>query len=94
MDRIDQYIEEQKQTGHSPYLAARILTKIENLKAEKNKGTSAWRHLAMTASLAFVIALGIAIGSSYRLSKSHYTALLVNDTYMELLSMYENDADE
>lgn len=94
---IDKYIEELKGTEHSPYLASRILAKTEGLNAGVNetaKGFSFLQYLAVAACLVFVVALGVTIGSSYKSPTGNYAGILINDTYMEQLSMYERDADE
>jgi hypothetical protein len=97
MDRIDKYIEEQKRVEHSPYLASRIVAKVADFERGQNAKIDRmplWQYPAIAAGLAFVAALGIAIGGSYLSPKSNPTGILVNDTYIEQLTMYGEDADE
>lgn len=97
MDIIDRYIEEQKKTKHSPYLESRIVAKVESLKSRQNKRENRmpiWYYPAIAVCLVGIIALGITIGNRYESPEGNYAGILVNDTYIEQLSMYEQYADE
>ncbi len=54
----------------------------------------AWQYALLTTGLVLVITLGITIGSSYRTPDGNYTGLMVNDTYIEQLSIYGEHANE
>ena len=87
---IDELINREKQTDFNPYLATRIMSRIEN---PMQKPVKSWQTIAVAASIVFAIALGIGLGNSYSTS-DNISGLYVNDSQIENFSLYNNDSNE
>lgn len=95
MNKFEKYIEEQKSTLPNEYLEGRIIASIESLGAENlgNKGLSLWQTVSLAAGFVLMVALGINLGNSVKTSDFN-SSLVINDNYIEQLSLYNNDAEE
>jgi len=93
--KTDQYIDElinrEKQTELNPYLATRIMSRIEN---PIQKTVSRWQTIAVAASIVFAIASGIGLGNSYTSNSDIAGGLYVNDSQIENFSLYNTDGNE
>ena len=97
MDRVDKYIEKQKKIEPSPFLESRIFAKIESVDIgikNQHKKTVLWQTMVVAASIVLMAALGITLGNSYRLPNTEQAGVMVNDSYIEQLSLYKDDVDE
>lgn len=97
MEKIDKYIEDEKAITPSPFLESRILARIENLEREQipmPKRARLWPSVAVAAGIAIIAFTGIKIGSTYKNPSSDYAGLIVNDNYIEQLSIYTADDNE
>jgi len=90
-DYINEYIDREKQTEHNPYLATRIMAKIE---LPKNKIPRIFRYAAVAASISLVIMMGIVIGNSYTSLPKQYAGININDSEMENFTLYNSDGNE
>jgi|GEM_PF-3123749 hypothetical protein len=95
MDRMEEYIRGQKSISHSPYLESRILARIEKEKmlqsVDSKRNMPLWQALLLATCLVLLVALGITVGSQYKLPlNSALPGLMVNDHYIENLALYED----
>ena len=88
---IDELINREKQTEHNPYLATRIMSRIEN---PLQKPVNRWQTIAVAASIVFAIASGIGLGNSYSSTSNNMSGLNVNDSQIENFSLYNTDSNE
>lgn len=97
MNRIDKYIEEQKTVKPSPFLESRILARINAIEIKQgifSTKVMVWQTLAIAVSFVLIAALGVTIGGSYKSSNRDQAGIVVNDSYIEQLSLYTDYADE
>ena len=80
MNQLDHYIERQKEITPSPYLAAKIMTGIR--EEQKGRTRIVWQNIAIAASFALMVALGITLGNTLTTS----TYLEINDNHIENLT--------
>lgn len=85
MDRLDEYIRKQRETEPSPYLVSKIMARLE--RPQQQRRVLVWQSLAVAASVAVVVMLGITIGSGYK-SVSY---LSINDDQIENFSILMTD---
>ncbi len=90
-DYINDFVEKEKLTEANPFLATRIMSKIE---VSEKRITPVWQKLLVAASVAFVIITGIGIGSTYSNAGVKNTALNVNDNQIENLTYYKSIDNE
>ena len=88
---IDDLIKREKQTEANPYLATRIMSRIEN---PIQKPVSRWQTIAVAASVVFAIASGIGLGNSYTPTSDNISGLYVNDSRIENFSLYNTENNE
>ena len=90
MNRLDKYIEELKTMDSSPFLKTRVFATIEQLETENNSTVKilSWRNFVMSVSIVSVFVLGVALGSAYQSEQRNYSKLIINDTYIEQLALY------
>jgi len=88
---IDELINTEKQTEFNPYLTTRIMSRIEN---PMQKPVNRWQTIAVAASIAFAITLGIGLGNSYTSTTDNISGLFVNDSQIENLSLYNTESYE
>ncbi|MDR3653821.1 MAG: hypothetical protein P4L34_12740 [Paludibacter sp.] len=90
-DYINEYINREKQQEHNPYLATRIMEKIE---APKHKIPRFFQYTAVAASISIAVIMGIVIGDSYAPIQKKYTGLNINDSEIENFALYNSDSNE
>ena len=90
-DYINELIDREKQMEHNPYLATRIMAKIE---APKQKKRGAFQYIAVAASISLVITLGVVIGNSYAVAPEKYAGININDSEIENFALYNSDGNE
>jgi len=90
-DYISQFIEREKNTAHNPYLATRIMAKIE---APKYKTHGVVQYIAVAASIALVVMMGMVLGNSYTSSPEQYAGININDREIENFALYNTDDNE
>ena len=88
---IDELINKEKQTEHNPFLATRIMSRIEN---PMQKPVKRWQTIAVAASIVFAIVSGIGLGNSYTSTTDNISGLFVNDSQIENLSLYNTESYE
>lgn len=92
---VNDYIEKGKNVMPSPFLSERIMQRINEineLKSPKYK-KSWWQGVAVAASFAAVIMMGVALGNSYQFKTPKQTILVVDDRYMEHLYIFKTQKD-
>lgn len=90
-DYINELIDREKQVKHNPYLATRIMAKIE-MPIYKVAGVL--RYAAVAASFSLVVILGIAIGNSNKPMPQEYAGININDSEIENFALYNSDSNE
>lgn len=90
-DYINELIDREKQLEHNPYLATRIMAKIETPKQVKR---GVFQYVAVAASIWLVITLGIVIGNSYASVPEKYAGININDSEIENFALYNSDSNE
>jgi len=90
-DYINEFIDREKKIEVNPYLATRIMAKIET---PKYKVPGIFRYAAVAASISMVVMLGIVIGNSYTSVPKQYAGLNINDSEMENFTFYNSDSNE
>jgi len=90
-DYIKEYVEREKQTEHNPYLATRIMAKLQT---PKRKIPGVLQTMAVAASIAGVVMMGIGIGNSYTPVSEKYAGININDSEIENFELYNNESHE
>lgn len=88
---LDDLINREKQTEQNPYLATRIMSRIDN---PIQKPVNRWQTIAIAASIVFAIASGIGLGNSYISNSNNMDGLYVNDSHIENFSLYNTENNE
>lgn len=97
MEKVDQYILEQKSRGVPHALEARIRARISAYEAEEQEVGSPflpWQKAVIAMSFVLVLFSGFWIGGMGQKSRTNDRGLVINDTYMEQLSIYRSDESE
>ncbi|HOF81263.1 MAG: hypothetical protein WBH71_04180 [Bacteroidales bacterium] len=86
---IDDFIRKEKEELVNPYLATRVLAKLEKNNETVVFETVApiWKKLAVVVSFALVIAVGFGLGSMVKGDKE-YISININDAQLENLNLY------
>jgi len=90
-DYINELIDREKQMEHNPYLATRIMAKIETPKQMKR---GVFQYVAVAASISLVITMGVVIGNSYAAVPEKYAGININDSEIENFALYNSDSNE
>jgi len=90
-DYINELIDREKQMEHNPYLATRIMAKIETPKQMKR---GVFQYVAVAASISLVITMGVVIGNSYTSAPEKYAGININDSEIENFALYNSDSNE
>ncbi|HHT23774.1 MAG TPA: hypothetical protein GXZ87_10795 [Bacteroidales bacterium] len=92
-DYIDDFIRKEKQQQVNPYLATRVLAKLDETETivPIRKKAPVWQSLAVAASLALIVVMRIEIGSMAKMSQNNYASLNINDAQLENLNLYKFD---
>ena len=87
--QIEDFIRKEKEVKVNPYLATRVLAKLEEKNEPVVFGTIApiWKKVAVAASFALVIAMGLGLGSMVKGEKK-YIPININDAHLENLNLY------
>lgn len=85
MKRLDKYIEELQSTEPSPYLTSHIMARIEG--GRDKKMAALWQSVAVAASLAVIVMIGITLGSGIKSERY----LTINDNQIENFSILTSD---
>jgi poly(3-hydroxybutyrate) depolymerase len=93
---INEYIEREKNMSPAPFLAERIMQNINETGKQEERifKTGLSRNIAVAASFAAVVLMGIAFGNSYQAKASNQDKLVIDDRYMEHLHIFENTKNE
>lgn len=95
---INKYVDKEKKEEHSPYLESRIMAGLKALPAKKQCANTVsrniWQSIAVIASIAIVIMLGINIGNITKTTPGTYYGLVVNDNQLEQFSIYTDIENE
>lgn len=90
-DYINELIEREKKSECNPYLATRIMAKIE---APKHKTHGVVQYMAVAGSIALVVMLGMVLGNSYTPVSEKHAGININDREMENFTLYNTDDNE
>jgi len=90
-DYINEFVEREKQTEHNPYLATRIMAKLQT---PKHKIPGVLQTIAVAASIAGMVVMGIVIGNSYTSVSEQYAGLNINDSEIENFVLYNTESNE
>ncbi|MEI6752228.1 MAG: hypothetical protein WCK78_03580 [Paludibacter sp.] len=88
---INEFINREKQIEPNPYLATRVMAKIETTKQKK---LGVFQYIAVAASISLVITMGVVIGNSYTPAHDNYARLNINDSEIENFALYNSDGNE
>ena len=101
LDIVDNYIRSERGVEPDPYLVTKLMTKIDSLNEideEYAPGIrdnriffSALYKVAIAASIALILFLGVSLGSSYKSSLNNEISLNINDNQIENLHLYQGD---
>ncbi len=90
LDRyIDDFIRNEKEVQVNPYLATRVLTKLEEQEeaAILRSTVPIWKKAVVAASIVLVMAAGYGLGSMVK-GEKEYIAININDAQLENLNLY------
>ncbi len=88
------YISRNRQQEPDPLLVSRIMSKLGDIpQGRVHQEPQGWQKWAMAAGIAGVILGGIALGSSYHISREK-AAIWANDVVIENLSFYRQIGTE
>lgn len=90
-DYLTEFIDREKQIDHNPYLATRIMDKIET---PKHKIPGVFRYTAVAVSISLVVMMGIVIGDSYASVPQPYAGVNINDSEIENFALYNSEGNE
>lgn len=90
---IDDFIRKEKQEQVSPFLATRVLAKLDETEAivPARKKATVWQSVAVAASMALMVMLGVEIGNMANVSQNNYASININDAQLENLNLYKLD---
>lgn len=88
MKRLDEYIERVNSVEPSPCLSSQIMALLEGNRQKKM--AALWQSLAVAASVAMIVVLGITIGSGIK--QDRY--LSINDNQIENFSILTSDDNQ
>ncbi|MFZ1369457.1 MAG: hypothetical protein WAR78_03695 [Ferruginibacter sp.] len=93
--KIDQYIQEERNTAFNPFLSTRILAAIDKKdKAETYIVLPAWKTAVVAISLALALFTGIATGNLYQSNNKEPDVVLMNDNRMENFGFFNEMENE
>ncbi len=86
---IDDFIRKEKQEQVNPFLATRVMAKLEETREPEvlRKPVPIWKKLVVTASLALIVATGFGLGS-IATGEKDYISININDAQLENLNLY------
>lgn len=90
LDRyIDDFIRKEKEVQVNPYLATRVMAKLEehNETTVYGKSIPIWKKAIVAASIVLVMAAGFGLGSMVKEEKE-YISININDAQLENLNLY------
>ncbi|MDP3461373.1 MAG: hypothetical protein Q8S18_01150 [Bacteroidales bacterium] len=91
---INELIRREKEMELNPFLATRVMAKIEGAEKEVRIRAPFWQNLVLATSIAGVTFLGIIIGNSYVESDTAEMIVNINDSQIENLGYYNFAEDE
>jgi len=93
---INEYIEREKNVSPTPFLAERIVQNINEACKQEEKifKTELSKNIAVAASFAAVVLMGVAFGNSYQTKASNQNRLVIDDRYMEHLHIFKKTKNE
>lgn len=88
-EHIDNFIRKEKEVQVNPYLATRVLAKLEEQDetAVYGKSVPIWKKAVVAASIVLVMAAGYGLGSMVKEEKKYIT-ININDAQLENLNLY------
>ncbi len=88
-EHIDDFIRKEKEVQVNPYLATRVLAKLEEQDetAVYGKSVPIWKKAVVAASIVLVMAAGYGLGSMVKGEKKYIT-ININDAQLENLNLY------
>lgn len=101
LDLVDDYIKSERGVEPDPYFVPKLMTRIDSLnEVDKEYAPgirdnriffSALYRVAIAASIALILFLGVSLGSSYKNSQNNEISLNINDNQIENLHLYQGD---
>lgn len=93
--KIDQFIQEERNTAFNPFLSTRILAAIDKKdKAETYTVLPAWKTAIVAISLVLALFTGIATGNLYQSDNKEPDVVLINDNRMENFGFFNEMENE
>lgn len=93
--RIDQFIQEERNTTFNPFLSTRILAAIDKKSKTETYGVlPAWKTAIVAISLVAALFTGIATGNLYQSNNKEADVVLMNDNRMENFGFYNEMENE
>ncbi|MGI6573932.1 MAG: hypothetical protein ACOX19_11160 [Fermentimonas sp.] len=88
-EHIDDFIRKEKEAQVNPYLATRVLAKLEEHDETTVlvKSAPIWKKAVVAASIVLVMAAGFGLGSMIKGEKD-YISININDAQLENLNLY------
>ena len=88
---VNDFVIKEKNVCPSSQLCEKIMQCVDGIYEQETKKTRTvfLQSLAVAASFAAVIAMGVALGNSHPVAPYEPT-LLINDSYVEMLHLYQN----
>ena len=88
---IQKYIEREKEIKPNPWLATRIMTRIET---PDQRMAPRWQSAFLAASILFAVLLGIGLGKVYSPVSETYAGLSIDDSDIEGFAYFNLESDE
>ena len=93
--KIDQFIQEERNTAFNPFLSTRIFAVIDKKnKAETYGLLPAWKTAIVVISMVAALFTGIATGNLYQSNNKKPDVVLMNDNRMENFGFYNEVENE
>lgn len=88
---VDDFIKKERGLEPNPFLATRIMSKIERQKIEPVwKIGPAWARLAVASAFVLVVSGGFVLGKAYNATTSIAQTLIIDDGRIENISYYND----
>lgn len=93
--KIDQFIQEERNVAFNPFLSTRILAAIDKKdKVETFTALPAWKTAIVAISMVVALITGIAAGNLYQSDNKEPDVVLMNDNRMENFGFFNEMENE
>lgn len=89
-DILESFIESELSTEPNPFLASKIMNRLEatTLESKRGRRSFALQSIAVAAGVTIAVVMGISLGTKYTETRINNTTLAINDSYIENLGIY------